>query len=278
MDNRDWAQIRRRLQSPPRTSARTPTPPRRSRKNFQRRERSEKSCAVSRRERLRRPSRLPHRRTTRILALGILGIRNVAARFTSTASRARAFHFRRRSRASRAVLGPNAFAVRGLFFNKTSDSNWKVAWHQDLTIALKERRDTPGFTAWSVKHGVVHVQPPVEILEHMLAIRIHLDDSAEDNGPLRCIPGSHLHGRLTTEQIAALDKTSAATCLAPAGTRASHAPARSARVVQLHVSPATTRSPPRIRLNGFAQRIELARKSLSSRSGWLLVFRKTFCN
>src|SRR5262249_20401236 len=36
-----------------------------------------------------------------------------------------------------AVLGPRCFAVRGIFFNKTRSSNWKVAWHQDLTIAVR---------------------------------------------------------------------------------------------------------------------------------------------
>ena len=39
------------------------------------------------------------------------------------------------------VLGPKCFAVRGIFFNKTRSSNWKVVWHQDLTIAVRERKE-----------------------------------------------------------------------------------------------------------------------------------------
>src|SRR5262249_19644537 len=35
------------------------------------------------------------------------------------------------------VLGPNFFAVRGLFFDKTASANWKVTWHQDLTIVVR---------------------------------------------------------------------------------------------------------------------------------------------
>lgn len=62
------------------------------------------------------------------------------------------------------ILGPNAFAVRGTLFDKTPDANWKVTWHQDLTIAVRERREVPGFTSWSEKAGVIHVQPPVRIL------------------------------------------------------------------------------------------------------------------
>jgi hypothetical protein len=99
------------------------------------------------------------------------------------------------------ILGQGAFPVRGMFFDKTPEANWKVAWHQDLSIAVQKRLEVPGFGPWSTKAGVIHVQPPVEILESMLALRIHLDDCTESNGPLRVIPGSHLKGRLNSEQI-----------------------------------------------------------------------------
>jgi hypothetical protein len=65
------------------------------------------------------------------------------------------------------------------------------AWHQDRAIAVRDRVDVPGFGPWSVKAGLVHVEPPVDILERMLAVRLHLDDCGEDNGPLRVLPGSH---------------------------------------------------------------------------------------
>ena len=68
------------------------------------------------------------------------------------------------------VLGSACFAVRGLFFNKTRSSNWKVAWHQDLTIAVRERKDVNGFGPWKMKAGVLHVQPPAEIMNGILAI------------------------------------------------------------------------------------------------------------
>jgi Phytanoyl-CoA dioxygenase (PhyH) len=99
------------------------------------------------------------------------------------------------------VLGPAALPVRGLLFDKPAHANWKVPWHQDLTIAVHERVETPGFGAWSVKAGVVHVQPPVSVLERMLAVRVHLDDCGEANGPLRGLPRSHAHGRLDAAAI-----------------------------------------------------------------------------
>ena len=99
------------------------------------------------------------------------------------------------------VLGPGCFPVRGILFDKTPEANWNVVWHQDLSIAVRERRDVEGFGPWSEKAGVVHVQPPAHILERMLTVRLHLDDCAETNGPLLVLPGSHLGGRLTAPEI-----------------------------------------------------------------------------
>jgi ectoine hydroxylase-related dioxygenase (phytanoyl-CoA dioxygenase family) len=101
------------------------------------------------------------------------------------------------------VVGPGARAVRGLLFDKTPAANWKVAWHQDLSIAVKRRIDVPGFGPWSVKAGVQHVQPPVEILQNMLTVRLHLDDCGQDNGPLKVIPGSHAAGVLNPAEVEA---------------------------------------------------------------------------
>lgn len=115
------------------------------------------------------------------------------------------------------VLGPKCFAVRGIFFNKTRTSNWKVVWHQDLTIAVRERKDIDGFGPWTTKDGVLHVQPPAEFMNGILAIRLHLDESASDNGPLRVIPGSHREGRLSAERISSWDKQESITCTVPRG-------------------------------------------------------------
>ena len=100
------------------------------------------------------------------------------------------------------VLGPECFAVRGLLFDKTPQANWKVNWHQDITIAVRERREVSGFGSWSVKDSVSHVQPPAALLERMVALRLHLDDCTKTNGPLRVLPGSHREGRFGAEGIA----------------------------------------------------------------------------
>lgn len=102
------------------------------------------------------------------------------------------------------ILGPNARVVRGIYFDKHKDANWKVAWHQDLTIAVRERIDLDGYGPWSLKAGIHHVQPPVSVLENILTLRIHLDHTDESNGALRVLPSTHNHDRLDPTQISHL--------------------------------------------------------------------------
>ena len=61
-----------------------------------------------------------------------------------------------------------------------------------------------GYSSWSVKDGVLHVQPPEEILEQMLTVRLHLDPADERNGALWVSPGSHRLGRLRANDAAAV--------------------------------------------------------------------------
>lgn len=95
---------------------------------------------------------------------------------------------------ARRLLGENALPVRSILFDKTPETNWDVVWHQDITIAVKERKDVDGFGPWSVKQGVPHVQPPASVLEKMVTLRLHLDDCPAENGPLLVVPGSHTRG------------------------------------------------------------------------------------
>jgi ectoine hydroxylase-related dioxygenase (phytanoyl-CoA dioxygenase family) len=116
------------------------------------------------------------------------------------------------------ILGEEFLAVRGILFDKTPGANWKVGWHQDLSIAVKERVEVPGFGLWSQKAGVTHVQPPREVLEEMLTIRLHLDVCDETNGPLRVLPGSHTQGKMTPEEIKEYrQQTEPVICVSPRG-------------------------------------------------------------
>lgn len=105
------------------------------------------------------------------------------------------------------ILGSSAFAVRAILFDKVSGANWKVPWHQDLTIAVRKRIDIAGYGPWSEKEGIPHVQPPSSVLEKMIAVRVHLDDCGSFNGPLRVLAGTHRDGRLSEDQVDSLVKT-----------------------------------------------------------------------
>ena len=98
-------------------------------------------------------------------------------------------------------LTSEPFPVRAIYFDKSPEANWAVSWHQDLTLAVRARAEVPGFGPWSTKDGIPHVQAPVELLQQMITVRLHLDDADESNGALRVLPGTHRLGRLSSERV-----------------------------------------------------------------------------
>ena len=99
-------------------------------------------------------------------------------------------------------VGDRARPVRAVLFDKTVDENWALGWHQDRTIVVQSRRDVPGFGPWSTKQGLLHVAPPMAILEGMATFRIHLDPCGPENAPLKVALGSHRIGRVSAREAA----------------------------------------------------------------------------
>jgi ectoine hydroxylase-related dioxygenase (phytanoyl-CoA dioxygenase family) len=93
------------------------------------------------------------------------------------------------------------FIVKSIYFDKPGESNWFVAYHQDLTISVDKKTETEGYGPWTVKQNQFAVQPPLPLLENIFTIRIHLDTTDEDNGALKVIPGSHLKDIYRPETI-----------------------------------------------------------------------------
>lgn len=91
---------------------------------------------------------------------------------------------------ARETLGANASPFRATLFDKSPASNWLITWHQDTALPLRERRGSPGWSSWSAKDGVIYAHAPASALQNVLALRVHLDDSTEQNGPLRVVPGA----------------------------------------------------------------------------------------
>jgi hypothetical protein len=116
------------------------------------------------------------------------------------------------------VLGPECLPVRAILFDKSAEQNWSLGWHQDRTIAVRLRIDVDGFGPWSVKSGMIHVEPPFDLLAGMVTVRVHLDAVPETNAPLLVSPGSPKRGRIPTAEIPeVVRRCGIITCLAAAG-------------------------------------------------------------
>jgi len=114
------------------------------------------------------------------------------------------------------IFGAGYFPVKSIYFDKPGGSNWFVAYHQDLTISVRERHDTEGFGPWTIKQGQFSVQPPLDLLQNIFTIRIHLDETNENNGALKVIPNSHSKGIYRPETINR-DNEPEVTCSVPMG-------------------------------------------------------------
>lgn len=119
---------------------------------------------------------------------------------------------------AQSVLGYDALPFRATLFDKSPDSNWLITWHQDTALPLREKHEAPGWGPWSVKERVTYAHAPAPALEQVVALRFHLDDSTDENGPLRVIAGTHHKGILTDLEVEAIVSNSkAVTCVAPKG-------------------------------------------------------------
>ncbi len=157
------------------------------------------------------------------------------------------------------ALIPKGMApVRSILFDKTEGNNWPVLWHQDLTIALKEKIEIAGYEPWSEKYGIPHVQPPVELLQNMVTLRIHLDDTQEENGALRVSPRSHLAGKIPSHAIQKHIENTVTTCECKTGD-------------VLLMSPLLLHSSPRTKTSGHRRILHFEyamRSSLDPRLSW----------
>ena len=115
------------------------------------------------------------------------------------------------------IMGDNCFVVKSIYFDKPETSNWYVAYHQDLTISVDKKLELENFGPWTTKQNQFAVQPPIAFLENISTIRIHLDDTDENNGALRVIPKSHLKKIYRPETIDCSKETETTCCVEQGG-------------------------------------------------------------
>jgi ectoine hydroxylase-related dioxygenase (phytanoyl-CoA dioxygenase family) len=135
-----------------------------------------------------------------------------------------------------APLVPAGFAaVQCTYFEKSASRNWLVPVHQDLSIPVADHAEHASLSGWSRKEGTLYVQPPAELLEQLVAVRLHIDACGATDGPLRVVPGSHLYGRMQAKDAAAARQVqSEFTCTAGQGS------AMAIRPLLLHASSRST--------------------------------------
>jgi ectoine hydroxylase-related dioxygenase (phytanoyl-CoA dioxygenase family) len=154
------------------------------------------------------------------------------------------------------LFGADYFVVKSIYFDKPEASNWWVAYHQDLTISVDKKMDIPGFGPWTIKQDQFAVQPPLDILKDNFTVRIHLDDTNEENGALNIIPKSHLKGIYRPETINWQMETEQACCVKRGGVMLM-------KPLLLHASKRTTNNSKRRVVH-----IEFSRSSLPDGLKW----------
>ncbi|MHA6723032.1 phytanoyl-CoA dioxygenase family protein [Sphingomonas sp. RS2018] len=117
-----------------------------------------------------------------------------------------------------AALGSPRPVVRAILFDKRDGANWALGWHQDRTIEVAERVDVLGFSPFTGKQGRLHVAPPIDVVERMITVRLHVDAVDDNNAPLVVAPGSRAVGFVAESGIAAVVAACGEmSCLGPTG-------------------------------------------------------------
>jgi Phytanoyl-CoA dioxygenase (PhyH) len=142
------------------------------------------------------------------------GTRNLMSHSTVSAIALNA----RMIRIASSFLGLSATPFRATLFEKSAKTNWLVSWHQDTTLPLMKRDPSSEWGPWSKKAGILYAQAPFWALKRVVALRLHLDKTTQENGALRVILSSHESGVLSHEAIGVMTKAGGAvTCEVEAG-------------------------------------------------------------
>jgi ectoine hydroxylase-related dioxygenase (phytanoyl-CoA dioxygenase family) len=119
---------------------------------------------------------------------------------------------------AKSFIQKDAIPFRATLFNKSGKFNWLVTWHQDTALPLRERFSSKEWGPWSQKNGFNYAHAPEWALSRVIALRIHLDDSTIENGPLRVLPGTQRLGVLSEKVVIDIaKKMDAVKCVASKG-------------------------------------------------------------
>ncbi len=114
---------------------------------------------------------------------------------------------------ARVLVGPRAFAIDAIFFDKLPHANWGVPGHQDRLMPV----DSSSALRLTTRHGIAYAEPSQTTLAGLVALRVHFDTAGAADGGLEVVPGSHRLGVLTTDAIRAVPLDEYRECTAARG-------------------------------------------------------------
>ena len=106
------------------------------------------------------------------------------------------------------LLPQDPVAIQCIYFEKSEPRNWLVPLHRDSMFPIDKKIDNQRWDSLSEKEGKQYGRPSNEILDKLVAVRIHLEANDAENGPLQVVPGSHKTDQDDGERV---------TCFVPQG-------------------------------------------------------------
>lgn len=113
------------------------------------------------------------------------------------------------------LLPPKPVAIQCIYFEKSKAQNWLVSLHRDSIFPIKARIESPEWGLWTQKEGRLYGRPPEQVLSSLVAIRLHLENNDEENGPLLVVPGSHLAEQENENRVSCLVQAGGVVILRP---------------------------------------------------------------
>lgn len=89
------------------------------------------------------------------------------------------------------ALRAAAFPIDAVFFDKHSDANWAVPAHQDVVVPVPSAAQGGVVRNVRARNGVRYGEPADEVLQELVALRVHFDDAGAATGGLAIVVGSH---------------------------------------------------------------------------------------
>ena len=88
-------------------------------------------------------------------------------------------------------LGEGYSLIRSAYFDNRVSKPEKTVWRQRRRLTFPVKIEGADYSNWQLEGDFFSAEPPARIMQDMVIVRIHLDDSDQNNGELKIFKGSH---------------------------------------------------------------------------------------